>query len=415
MTCGPDGWSLLVWDPVETTTDPRDWPATGRRLLRKDTSEDIFPGGVVGYLGYGVGDQVERLPASKATSEPPLFLGRYEGALAWSAEHQRWKACGSRQFQDKAIRLLERAAVLGPPPPAQASTMETRSKEEWERDIRQILDWIGSGDCYQVNLSRVVRLTGCGEAFPAWRRLERLASASHGAFLRPNADVAILSSSPELFLQVNGRQLLSDPIKGTRPRHPDPVVDRAFANALRESEKDRAELTMIVDLVRNDLGRIAETGSVKVENRVITAHANVHHASQRVSATLGAGHDVWSALAATFPAGSVTGAPKIRACERIAELEPEPRGVYCGSIGFAADNGKAAWNVAIRTSVWTPDRQGTLRYHVGGGIVADSDPALEWRETIDKGTLLARAFTGSPTPELRRLPPASLDPQAAHD
>jgi para-aminobenzoate synthetase component 1 len=283
-------------------------------------------------------------------------------------------------------------------------------RREHESCVEQIKGHLGAGDCYQINLTRPVMLEGIGDAWPAWLRLRRLAGAPYGAWLCLSTEYRILCSSPELLLEVRGDCAVSEPIKGTRPRHPDPVVDHAMAGALRESDKDRAELTMIVDLVRNDLGRVAVPGTVTAAARRITAHANVHHASQRVSARLRPGEDAWSALAAVFPAGSVTGAPKIRATERIFELEPEPRGVYCGAIGFVSSSGNAAWNVAIRTGVWSPRAGGALRYHVGGGIVADSQPAEEWWETVAKGTAMARAFAGMPHPTalLERWPIRSI-------
>jgi para-aminobenzoate synthetase component 1 len=154
---------------------------------------------------------------------------------------------------------------------------------------------------------------------------------------------------------------------------------------LRDSPKERAELAMIVDLVRNDLGRISVPGAIRVEPRVIRSHANVHHASQRVHARLKPGIDSWDGLAALFPPGSVTGAPKVSASRKIAELETEPRGVYCGAVGYCS-GARARWSVAIRTAVWDGD---SVRWHVGGGIVAGSDPEAEWEETVAKGLALA--------------------------
>ncbi|MEQ1501479.1 MAG: chorismate-binding protein, partial [Myxococcota bacterium] len=183
----------------------------------------------------------------------------------------------------------------------------------------------------------------------------------------------------------------STPIKGTRRRGASLADDARLRSELRDAAKDRAELVMIVDLVRNDLGRVAVVGSVVAGDRVITAHPTVFHAAWPVRAELLPGRDAWDALAATFPPGSVTGAPKVRACQRIAALEPHPRGVYCGAIGYAADGGDARFSVAIRTGVFDgPD----ARYHVGGGIVVDSDPAAEWDETVAKELALRRALVG---------------------
>jgi para-aminobenzoate synthetase component 1 len=221
-------------------------------------------------------------------------------------------------------------------------------------------------------------------------------AGGYGAFLRLGPELAVLSASPELFLAVHAREVRSDPIKGTRRRDPDPAADAALAAELLHSRKEGAELAMIVDLVRNDLHRVAVPGTVAVGPRRLTAHPTVHHAAQEVRATLAPGRDGWDAMAAAFPPGSVTGAPKVRACTRIAELEAAPRGVYCGAIGYAADGGDLCFNVAIRTAVW---HAGAARYHVGGGIVADSDPTAEWWETVHKGAALGLALAGSAHPE----------------
>lgn len=392
---GATGRSIVAWDPVETVTDGAGWPDVGRRLSG-GSGDGGFDGGCIGYLSYEAGARVERaLPAPRPTPEPEIALSRYEGGLTWDPADGRWTIAGTPSFRRAAARLLDRAAAEAPPPPAPTPrSARTTSQAAYEDAVRRVLDYIAAGDCYQVNLSRPVHLTGLDAPWPSYRRLRHLSAPPYGAFLRIDDTLAVLSNSPELFLDATGRDVASLPIKGTRPRHPDPVVDRAHRLELRRADKDRAELTMIVDLVRNDLGRVAVPGSVTWGPREITAHANVHHASQRVSARLCDGLDVWDALAAAFPPGSVTGAPKVRACQRIAELEPEPRGVYCGAIGFVS-GARSVWNVAIRTAVRTAD---TARFHVGGGVVADSDPTAEWWETVHKGTVLARAFAGEPIP-----------------
>jgi para-aminobenzoate synthetase component 1 len=255
--------------------------------------------------------------------------------------------------------------------------------------VRRILDWVAAGDCYQVNLTRAVHLRAAGDPWQAYRRLRKTGPAAFGAFLRLSATQAVLSNSPELLMSVRDGVVRSRPIKGTRARGGDVDADRANRDALWASPKDRAELTMIVDLVRNDLGRVAQVGSVRTTARQIAALPNVHHAWQEVSARLEASLDGWDALAAAFPPGSVTGAPKARACTRIAELENEPRGVYCGAIGFVDIRGRSMWNVAIRTAVFDSDN---ARYHLGGGIVAASVGRDEWLETVAKGTVLAEAL-----------------------
>lgn len=372
-----DGWSILAWDPVEVVTDGADGPALGRRLRRPRAGPAPFAGGVIGFLGYDGGG-----------AEPPVYLARYEGALCWSHRERRWHPTGADAVRRAGERLLADPPPLPPPGPASGRVVSAEDRAAYEGAVRRIQEWIAEGDCYQVNLTRVVRVAGAGEPFAAYRRL-RERPARYGAFLRVDERVAVLSNSPELLLDARGGVLRSEPIKGTRPRGADPVADRALAAELLASPKEQAELTMIVDLVRNDLGRVARIGSVRAGERAVYALPTVHHTWWPVTAELAAGRDDWDALAAMFPPGSVTGAPKIRACQRIAELEDAPRGVYCGAIGYAADTGDACWSVAIRVAVFAGD---DARYHIGGGIVIDGDPAAEWEETRAKEVALRRAL-----------------------
>ncbi|MFT4627893.1 MAG: para-aminobenzoate synthetase component 1, partial [Myxococcota bacterium] len=384
---GTTGWSVLAWDPVEVVTDGRDWPAVGRALGRRARpTEPPFCGGVIGYLGYGAGHRVLPVPGEAPTPEPEVWLARYDGALCYHHESATWHATGALGDLASALESVPPLPSLGPGQAAQAVPGWTEA--EWIDGVERILRLLRDGDCYQVNLTRVQHLRGVGaDPFAIYRRL-RASDAPWGAYLRLTDDVAILCNSPEQFISAKGRQITSDPIKGTFARAEDPAADDRQRQALDRSGKDLAELTMIVDLVRNDLGSVAAVGSVHCGPRRITGHPNVWHTSQQVSATLAGGLDVWHALAAAFPPGSVTGAPKVRACHRIAELEDHPRGVYCGAIGFVSDCGTAAWNVAIRTAVW---HAGSARFHVGGGIVVASDPRDEWQETRDKARELARA------------------------
>jgi len=390
----PYGWSILAWDPVEVVVDGADWPEVGRRLSgRADPDGLPFSGGCLGYLGYGAGHRVETVPAEPPTPEPEIWLGRFEGGLCFRHRDRTWHAGGTPSFLRRASQVLEATVPAPAPNPAPAITARhTTDRARYEALVRRIQDLIAAGDCYQVNLTRPVILEGAGDAWEAYRRLRTLSSAAYGAWLTLAPGLFVLSNSPELFLAVRGRRLASRPIKGTRPRGADAARDAALAAELWDSDKDRAELAMIVDLVRNDLGRVSSPGSVDALPRALTTHANVHHTSATVRGTLEPGRDAWDALAALFPPGSVTGAPKVRACQRIAELEADPRGVYCGAIGFVSATGAASWSVAIRTAVASGDR---LRYHVGGGIVADSDPDAEWWETVHKGAALERAFAGT--------------------
>jgi para-aminobenzoate synthetase component 1 len=385
------GWSILAWSPVDLVTAGSGWPEAGRALLRPTQADPALPfhGGVIGYLGFGAGHHVDAVPTGIDAPEPEVWLARYEGALCYRHADRTWHPTGTPDVRAAGRALLDAAVPLPPPPsPEHPSAVRTVPRATYQAGVRRILEWIEAGDCYQVNLTRPVFVEGAGDPWSAYRRL-RQADAPFGAFLRLDGSFAVLSNSPELFLEVRGQQVRSIPIKGTRPRAEDPHVDAHLAADLRDSAKDRAELTMIVDLVRNDLGRVAAAGTVSTGGRTLTAHPTVHHAAWEVSARLDDAHDAWSALAASFPPGSVTGAPKVRACQRIAELEPHPRGVYCGAIGYVSDTGDATFNVAIRTAIFEGN---TARYHVGGGIVAASDPREEWDETVHKGRALRSAL-----------------------
>jgi para-aminobenzoate synthetase component 1 len=386
-------WSVLAWDPVEVVRDAAAWPDVGRRLTGAAPGDRDLPfvGGVIGLVGYGAGPVVATVPASEPAWEPDVWLGRYEGALLFHHPTSTWHVAGSDRVRREARERLDAAVALPKPAPATRVPLRTGTSARWIAGVRRALDLIGEGDVYQVNLTRAVHAHGVGDPWDAWRRLRATSRPGRGAYLVLDDHVCVLSNSPERLLDVDGDEATTTPIKGTRPRHVDPVVDRALADELEASAKERAELVMIVDLCRNDLGRVAVPGSVSVGPRVVRAHPNVHHASQEVRATLRPGEDAWSALAALFPPGSVVGAPKLRAARRIAELEVGPRGVYCGAIGFASAHGRAAWSVAIRTAVF---RDGDARWHVGSGIVADSDPDAEWAETVAKGSLLAAAIAG---------------------
>lgn len=393
----PNGWSILTWSPTDVHTSLTDWQSFARSNIRPATSQGCpFQGGVLGYLGYGVGHTVESVPSDGDTPEPPLWLGRYDGGLCWHHPTRQWHVAGTDAFRRQANQILQ--AAHQPRFPSQPTgTATTLSSDAYEAAVRRILAFIGEGDCYQINLSRAVHVRGVGPSADAYRRLRNASSARFGAYLRIASDLAVLSNSPELMVRVQDGMALAEPIKGTRPRASDEQTDARLAIELESSPKERAELTMIVDLLRNDLGKVAQPGTVVAGHRHIQAHANVHHASQRIRAELRPGTDAWDVLAAVLPYGSVTGAPKVRACKRIDELETHPRGVYCGGIGFVSDGGDARWSVAIRTAVVHGNN---ARYHVGGGIVAESEPRAEWLETLAKGLALAKAL--HPEPALSR-------------
>ena len=357
-----------------------------------------FTGGAVGYLSYDYGRRLETL-ASLAEDDrriPDMHFGLYDGVAALNHETGVLFLVG-HDFSRTADAVIERLRAIVEAVAVKAATSRAtmtsnsparRSEWKWNLSradfctaVQRVRDYIASGDVYQVNLSQRARCTYDGDSVALYQALRLGNPAPYGAYL-DLGDWQLISTSPEQFLQKTGRQLETRPIKGTRPRGIDTAGDRENEAALRVSKKDRAELLMIVDLERNDLGRVAEFGSVQVEGLYQLEHyAKVIHQTARVKATLTECKDVYDALAALFPGGSITGAPKIRAMQIIEELEPTRRGVYCGSIGYIGFDGDAEFNIAIR-SLHLKD--GQLDYQVGGGIVWDSDPEDEYQETLDK-------------------------------
>ncbi len=249
--------------------------------------------------------------------------------------------------------------------------------------VQAIKEYIAAGDIYQVNLSRRLR-SQCHAPdglLPLYEKLRTSSPAPTASYLNL-ANREILSSSPETFLRFSGREIETRPIKGTRPRFADPELDSKSAFDLQRSEKERAELVMITDLLRNDLGQVCDFGSVQVTDMLqLEKLQHVHHLVSTIRGTLAPDQSPLSALSACFPGGSITGAPKKRATEIITELEPVSRGLYTGAIGYLGFNGESQFNIAIRTLI---HENGHLDYHVGAGIVADSDPAAEFDETEHK-------------------------------
>jgi para-aminobenzoate synthetase component 1 len=401
-------WSFFGADPFQIVTgDLADLRQAMQQYQIKAHPEIPFTGGAVGYLSYDYGRRLETL-ASLAEDDrliPDMHFGLYDGVAAHNHETGVLFLVG-HDFSNTADAVIERLrAIVGARPAAkealkQDTTVVTgratitsnlpAQRSEWKWNLSRadfctavqcVRGYIASGDVYQVNLSQRARCTYDGDSVALYQALRLGNPAPYGAYL-DLGDWQLISTSPEQFLQKTGRQLETRPIKGTRPRGIDAEADLKNEAALRVSQKDRAELLMIVDLERNDLGRVAEFGSVQVEGLYqLERYARVIHQTARVKANLAEHKDVYDALAAIFPGGSITGAPKIRAMQIIEELEPTRRGAYCGSIGYIGFDGDAEFNIAIR-SLHLKD--GQLDYQVGGGIVWDSDPEDEYQETLDK-------------------------------
>lgn len=373
-----------------------------------------FQGGAVGWITYDLCRALERIP-SKAADDlklPDIRLNFYDSVFAHdSATGEAFTfasrprdpriAAGLPGPEDAAERWRTTAenawaSCVGPgiPPPPRRAFENPRlrsnfSREEYLRAVERVRRYIVDGDIFQANLSQRFEMP-----FRAGlRRLYRLLRATNPAPFAAalNFDEAkVACSSPERYLSVRGGTAEIRPIKGTRPRGQTLIEDEALARELRSSPKDLAENTMIVDLVRNDLGRVCEFGSVKVvELAALETFPTVFHLTSTVRGSLRPGVDRLDAVRASFPDGSITGAPKVRAMEIIEELEPVRRGLYTGSVGYFSFSGPADLNVAIRTVVL---RRGRAYFGVGGGIVYDSDPEAEYMETLHKGGALAEAL-----------------------
>lgn len=357
-----------------------------------------FAGGAIGYLGFELGREVERVPATTRddTGAPVLAFGWYDAALVWDGVARRGWLVGRREAVAAMRGRLEAAAGREADAPRSGSAGLLRSnmtRAAYLAAVARARAYIAAGDIYQVNLTQRFSALTDFEGFDLYRRLRSVSPAPFAAYLDVRGafgGVEVLSSSPERFLRVDGAHLETRPIKGTRPRGATPAEDERLAAELRASTKDLAEHVMIVDLERNDLGRIAVPGTVRVpEFAALESYRQVHHLVSTVEAERAPSAGLEATLRATFPGGSISGAPKVRALEIIDELEPTVRGVYCGSIGYVSAHGPIDLNIAIRTITLT---DGVAHLHVGGAIVHDSDPEAEYAETLAKARGMARAL-----------------------
>jgi para-aminobenzoate synthetase component 1 len=426
---GRGGWTSAPGDPLLALQE----------LLAAFVAEPVsglppFQGGAAGYVGYDYGAVLERLPAARFDdlAIPDVMLGVYDWVIAWDhrletawvistglpetgpgrdrrarerlSMVQARLAGAPRSAPDSDWRL--RSDPNGPPAPSypvlgveEAETVGLRSTfthRGYLDAVTRVRDYIVAGDIFQANLSQRFEGPLTEPPFELYCRLRRSNPAAFAAYL-DFGDLQVLSASPERFLRLdeNLRHVETRPIKGTRPRGLGPMHDAALGRALSESDKDRAENVMIVDLLRNDLSRVCRPGTVRVpELFALEHHPTVHHLVSTVVGELEPGTGAVDLLRAAFPGGSITGAPKVRAMEIIAELEPTRRGVYCGSIGYFSTTGAMDTSIVIRTYLAL---RGRLYFQAGGGIVADSDPELEYRETLDK----ARALIGALAQGLR--------------
>lgn len=369
-----------------------------------------FVTGAIGFFAYELGHRLE-LVAGRPQSDDGMadaMLGFYDCAFVHDHRDNRSYviASGYPEQDDSTrrkradARIAELMLMLETPRP---NLSDAPVKKEWtsnftratyEAAVQTVIDRILNGDLFQANLAqRFEAEWNVGASSLAfYRHLRNLSPAPFGSFL-DFGDVVVASNSPERFFSLRKNKIEARPIKGTAPRGKNPVEDKTLSEALVASVKDRAENTMIVDLLRNDLSRVAKIGTVNVPVLCgLETYASVHHLVSVVTAELAEGRDIADVIAATFPGGSITGAPKIKAMEVIGSLERVPRGVYCGAIGAIGFDGEADLNIAIRT---VTIRDKTVRFHVGGGITALSDPRAEYDETLAKAERIFKSFGAS--------------------
>lgn len=384
-----------------------------------------FPGGLAGVWSYELVQHLERIPraACDELALPELVVGVYDWVLAWDHATGRcwlvstgWPEHDPQQRYRRAWQRLEQVQHwLEKREPVDTSRLHSVqrsgspiswypqfslsrlagltsnfSRQGFEAAVRRAIEYVHAGDCFQVNLAQRLLYPARLHPLVLYHRLRQRNPAPFAGYFDAG-DYVLISASPELFLQVSpDGSVETRPIKGTRPRGSDPVQDEQLRRELVASGKDRAENIMIVDLLRNDLGRVCRYGTVQVADLCrLESYRTVHHLVSVVCGQLQPECDALDLLRATFPGGSVTGAPKVRAMQIIAELEPTVRGPYCGSLGFIGFDGSAEWNILIRTCIMA---QGWILFPVGGGIVADSDPAQEYSETLHKAEGILRAL-----------------------
>ena len=382
-----------------------------REILNRFQSSSL-PGtlpsiGGVGYLGYPLRCFIEELPATAHDDLklPDCYVAFYDAIVAFDHLTNQVYLCPSNvndgsinrhqqqieklrsilQSENHHAQLYSEGFKSRAAHSTKSPIRSNFSKADYLSTVQRAKEYIASGDIYQVNLSQ--RLSTLSDLPPPelYTCLRQLSPVPYGAYLHCG-DFHILSASPERFLHFSpsSRTIETRPIKGTRPRGLTPELDHKLAVELLRSEKDLAELLMIVDLERNDLGRVCEIASIHVPERVaLESYSNIHHLVATVRGTLRRDADRIDLLKSCFPGGSITGAPKIRAMELIDELEPTDRGVYTGAIGYFGFDGTMDLNIAIRTCIL---KEGRAYFHVGGGIVADSEPEAEYQETLDKAS-----------------------------
>ncbi|HZS57785.1 MAG TPA: aminodeoxychorismate synthase component I [Gemmatimonadaceae bacterium] len=409
-------YSFVVANPVAVICGGDDPLGMARDWFRR---YEPIPGlppfqcGAVGYISYDFGRRLERIPSARYDDLgiPDIELGLYDWVIAW--DHQAGRAwiiaLSAARLREVHALLQGRGASSDTPDvapwprpprapsfpvsPDVAGALDLRSsfsREAYLKAVERVREYIFAGDIFQANLSQRLEAPLNEAPWDLYKRLRTINPAPFAAYIEADG-ATIISASPERFLRVAADKTVETrPIKGTSPRGISPEHDAALGQALVESEKNRAENLMIVDLLRNDLSRVCAPGTVRVPELFhLENYPTVHHLVSTVVGTLAPEADAVDLVRASFPGGSITGAPKVRAMEIIAELEPSRRGVYCGSIGYLSVTGALDTSIVIRTYLALERR---VYFSVGGGIVADSDPAAEYEETLDKARALIAAL-----------------------
>lgn len=388
-----DGHVLFNSDQLTLPDASADWhndsTALQQWMLEQLPSVEVdselpFLGGLMGYWSYDLGRNNLLIPSqhSAVTALPLARLGLYDWCITFDHQTQNTWLIATAQRQQQVIKWLEQ------PPTADnerfrltSSFQAELSQADYTERFNAVQRYIRAGDCYQINLAQRFSASYLGDEWQAYLRLRKATPTPFSGFMAWK-DQAVLSLSPERFIQCRNGQVETRPIKGTRPRGSTPEEDRALAEELLSSSKDRAENVMIVDLLRNDLGRVCTPGTIRVPQLCqLESYPNVHHLVSVVQGQLASEYSPLSLLTAASPGGSITGAPKIRAMQIIDELEPCQRSIYCGSLGYLDTRGSMDTSIAIRTMVADA---GKLHVWGGGGLVADSKADEEYTETLDK-------------------------------
>ncbi len=367
-------------------------------LLKKYTLKNKMPatdlpfiGGAIGYFSYDLARVLENLPNFEASEGPiPLMqVGIYDSCIV--VDHQKkqtWFISDSDKDFSAHLDMLKKSSIQ---PPFQLTNnfKANFTKQSYTDAFNKIKHYIHEGDCYQINLTQQFSAPFLGSTWNAYQYLRNINPSPYAAYLN-FPETTIMSFSPEEFIRCKANHVITRPIKGTRPRSDNPTIDMQNKNELLNSEKDHAENLMIVDLLRNDLGKVCEYGSIHVSKLFsLESFTNVHHLVSTIEGNLQKKYNAIDLLSACFPGGSITGTPKIRAMEIIEEIEPNQRNIYCGSIGYINYAGDMDLSIAIRT-LYTCNN--IIYCSAGGAIVADSEVDAEYQEGLDKIKILLRSL-----------------------